>query len=228
MTDAFEAIRDRRSVRDYTGRSVSYDKLKMIAYAGLHAPTIEDLRPQSFVLVNDGRKIAEMSDNAHGQSWIQDAGGLIGVVSHDDRIETYRDDVERLAAEHLGAAMQNMLLAAHSLGLGACWVEEYESDPVERLFSDPPDNDLDEDEDASLRAVLVTGYPDSPQEDKPPLQPENHIWFDQFEERLERHRYMRGDYYGELKKIGYNAMKDAGSLGSAYKELWTKLKNAFD
>jgi nitroreductase len=228
MKDVFEAIYERRSQRRFTGRTVSYDKLKAIANAGLHAPTVNDLRDLEFVIVNDGRKITTMSDNADDQTWIRNAGGLIAVISNPQRLEAYQDDAYEYIGRHVGAAMQNMSLAAHALNLGSCWVERYNDDDVERLFSSPPENEFGSGEDERLEAVLVVGYPDGKPGERPPYQPSNHIFFDEYEERLERHKYMRGQYYEELKKIGYNLSKDTSSLLDLYKRLVQRIKELFD
>lgn len=227
MKDVFETIHERRSHRSYTGKTVSYDDLKAIADAGLHAPTVNDLRTVQFVLVNDGRKIQRMSDNAGDQTWIRGAGGLIAVITNDERLESYQDDAERLHAEHVGATMQNMSLAATALGLGSCWVERYDDRVVEKVFSEPPGNDFSDDEDESLRAVLVVGHTDRDPTDKPAMHPENHIFFDEYEERLEDHKYVRGQYYEHLRKIGYNVAKDTRSALGPYKDLWDKLLDIF-
>jgi len=227
MRDVFKTIYDRRSNRRYTGRTISYDKLKAIANAGLHAPTVNDLRDLEFVLVNDGRDITTMSNNADDQTWIRNAGGLIGVVSNPQRLNEYHDDGEAFIDRHVGAAMQNMLLATQALGLGGCWVERYEDEPVEKLFSDRVGNDFGPDEDENLEAVLVVGYPDGKPPEKPPYHPSNHIFFDEYEERLEQHKYMRGQYYEQLKKIGYNVSIDAASTFPAFTKLLERIKSFF-
>lgn len=229
MTDVFEAIKDRRSRRRFTGRTVSYDQLKVIADAGLRAPTINDLRDLSFVLVNDGRKITRVSDNANGQTWIRNAGGMIGVVANEERLNAYHQDenTNAYSHEHVGAAMQNMLLATHALNLGGCWLADYDEKTVETAFSSRPGNDFGEGEDQSLFAVLIIGYPDGQPRSKPPYHPSNHIFMDEFEERLEHHRFQRGQFYEQLKKIGYNVSKDTRSVMGAYADLLQRIKTWF-
>ena len=228
MTDVFKAINERRSRRRFTGKTVSYDQLKVIADAGLRAPTVNDLRDLQFVIVNDGRKINTVSDNANGQTWIRNAGGMIGVIANEARLASYHnEDTKKYTHEHAGAAMQNMLLATHALNLGGCWVEDYTATPVEKAFSAPPGNDFDTGEDESLIAVLVVGYPDGEPRDKPAYHPSNHIFIDEFEERLEHHRYMRGQFYEQLRKVGYNVQKDTQSILKSYTDLYNHIMDWF-
>jgi len=110
--DALEALRTRRSCRKFEARDVPRDLLEKVVDAGRLAATARNEQPWEFVVVTDKaalRQIAAMTD--HGP-FIADSPACIAVLAKDTKY--YLEDGS--------AATQNILLAAHALGLGACWV----------------------------------------------------------------------------------------------------------
>jgi len=110
--DALEALRTRRSCRRFAARDVPRDLVEKVVDAGRLAATARNDQPWEFVVVTDPaarRKIAGMTDYG---PFIADAPVCIAVLCKDTKY--YLEDGS--------AATQNILLAAHALGLGACWV----------------------------------------------------------------------------------------------------------
>ena len=110
--DALEALRTRRSCRRFAARPVPKELLLQVVDAGRLAATARNEQPWEFVVVTDAavrREIAAMSD--YGK-FIADAPACIAVLAKDTKY--YLEDGS--------AATQNLLVAAHALGLGACWV----------------------------------------------------------------------------------------------------------
>jgi len=125
--EVFEAIKDRRSIRRYTKDPVSEDLVEKILDAGRWAPSASDRQPWSFIVVKNEevkRKVAEAS--TYGK-FLADAPLGIAVVI-DPQASPRSGGVEDGAI-----ATQNMLLAAHALGLGACWIGSYNSVYEERI-----------------------------------------------------------------------------------------------
>jgi nitroreductase len=112
MMEAIEALKTRRSVRMYENKPVTNALLETIVDCGRLAASARNVQPWEFVVVTNAdvqKKIADMAP--HGR-FIADAAACIAVVCKDS--EYYLEDGS--------AATQNMLLAAHALGLGSCWV----------------------------------------------------------------------------------------------------------
>ena len=110
--DALEALRTRRSCRRFAARTVPKELIQQVVDAGRLAATARNEQPWEFVVVTDPavrRDIAAMSE--YGK-FIADAPVCIAVLSKDTKY--YLEDG--------AAATQNILVAAHALGLGACWV----------------------------------------------------------------------------------------------------------
>ncbi len=112
--DAFDTIRNRRTIRKYTGESVPHEVLEKIVDAGRLAASGNNRQPWEFIVVTEPdllRRLRIPEDH-----WIANAGALIAVVMDPD---------SRWWVEDGAAAVQNMLLACTALGYGACWLEGY-------------------------------------------------------------------------------------------------------
>ncbi len=146
--DVFEAIKCRRSIRSYTKDPVTLDLVKKILDAGRWAPSASNRQPWSFIIIKDKevkRKVAEASTNG---KFLADAPlGIVVVI--DPQVSPRSGGVEDGAI-----ATQNMLLAAHALGLGACWIGSYNSvyeEKVKTILSVPKNK--------RLLSIISLGFP---------------------------------------------------------------------
>lgn len=119
--DVLEAIRKRRSVREFTGAPVPREDLLAIVDAGRLAPSGYNFQPWDFILVTDAQVIDQIKE---GVEWIEKAGAVIAVVL---------DTTTQFWIEDGAAAIENMLLAATGLGYGACWLEGFTQTREARL-----------------------------------------------------------------------------------------------
>ena len=119
--DTREAIRKRRSVREYTGEPIPREDLETIVDAGRLAPSGYNTQPWDFVVVT-GRDMIEKLKVA--SLWMDKAGAIIAVVM-DPSSPWWREDGS--------AAVENMLIAATALGYGSCWLQGYTT-PREEEF----------------------------------------------------------------------------------------------
>jgi nitroreductase len=111
--DALEAIRRRRSVREYTGDPIPREDLETIVDAGRLAATGNNKQPWDFVVVTEREMIDELKVASR---WMEKAGAIIAVVM---------DSSSRWWLEDGSAAVENMLIASTALGYGSCWLEGY-------------------------------------------------------------------------------------------------------
>ena len=109
--DALEAIRRRRSVREYTGEPIPREDLEKIVDAGRLAATGNNRQPWDFVVVTDREMVERLKVAAQ---WMEKAGAIIAVVM---------DPSSRWWLEDGAAAVENMLIASTALGYGSCWLE---------------------------------------------------------------------------------------------------------
>uniref|UniRef100_UPI0040572B63 nitroreductase family protein n=1 Tax=Candidatus Electronema sp. TaxID=2698783 RepID=UPI0040572B63 len=112
-----EIIKTRRSVREFTAEPVEHSLIEQIISAGIWAPSGLNNQPWRFVVIRDSslrERLAELTKYAH---IVRAAPVLIAVYL--DQEKMYDRVKDHQAA---GACIQNMLLAAHALGLGAVWL----------------------------------------------------------------------------------------------------------
>jgi nitroreductase len=131
--DALEAIRQRRSVRDFTGDLIPREDLEKIVDAGRLAATGNNKQPWDFIVVTDRAMIEKLKV---ASQWMEKAGAIIAVVM---------DPSSRWWIEDGAAAVENMLIASTALGYGSCWLEGYtlpREEEFKRLLKVPEDKRL--------------------------------------------------------------------------------------
>jgi nitroreductase len=114
-----QLIRTRRSVRAYrAGAEVTRQQLEAIVDCGRLAPSANNLQSWEFVVVTDREKLQKLSELATYGRFIRDAAACIVVCG----------DLKANRSLYIdgAAATENMMLAAHALGLCSCWVQGYD------------------------------------------------------------------------------------------------------
>lgn len=138
MTDSAKInwILQRRSIRKYTDKKIPEKEIQSILKAAMYAPSAMNKQPWHFVVVDDKSLFAKfMEFHAHA-SFLAYASHAILVCG--DKVQQHDDGFWLLDC---GAATQNLLLAAHSLGIGSCWIgihpREQRKQQTRELFSLP-------------------------------------------------------------------------------------------
>lgn len=127
--DVLEAIHTRRSIRKYAGGPVDDAQVEILLRAAMAAPSAGNQQPWRFVVVRD-RALLEEVARVHPYAKMAPQAALAVLVCGDTRKQKY----EGYWVIDCAAAVQNLLLAAHALGLGAVWTGVYPSmDRVEAL-----------------------------------------------------------------------------------------------
>lgn len=115
----FEIIMSRRSIRKYKNDKVSDNTVKKLLEAAMNAPSRKNEQPWHFVVIND-REILEKIPSFHPNSKMLYEAPMAILVAGD--LDITRDIFITIDCS---AATENILLAAHSFGLGACWLGVY-------------------------------------------------------------------------------------------------------
>ena len=143
-----EAIKFRRSIRQYGGKPVSDDTVTRIIEAGIWAPSGMNNQPWKFRVLKGAEKDALADFTKYG-AIIKNAPVAVAVFLDNGAVYNREKDIMAV-----GACVQNMLLEAHSLGLGTCWLGEIVNKKKEVAAR------LGTERDAELMAVIMLGYPD--------------------------------------------------------------------
>jgi nitroreductase len=155
--DTMEAIMTRRSVRKYKDKPVSDELIRQLLHAAMQAPSAANEQPWQFIVIKD-HNVLDQVPTFHAHSHMVKQAAVAILICEDPSLEVYSGRGPLDCAN----AAENMLLAAHSLGLGAVWVGIY---PVEeringirKLLGIPS---------SVIPIALVSiGYPD----EKPPVE----------------------------------------------------------
>jgi len=154
--DTIEAIRSRRSIRRYKTDPIPKEHLEIILEAGRLAPSARNRQPWHFVIVTDGGVRVRLAGACMGQLWLARAPVMIVAVGLPEVSRAwYPIDVS--------IALQNMVLAATSLGYGTCWVGAFHEGAIKAILGIPRE--------AKVIAVCPLGVPAEqprPRKRKPP------------------------------------------------------------
>lgn len=136
--DLTQTIQNRRSIRQYTAEPVSPADLDKIIQAGIWAPSGMNKQPWKFKIVEGEAKTGLAKFTKH-EKIIDGAAAAICVFM--DKSVAYDRDKDLMG---IGACIQNMLLQAHALGIGTCWIGEIlnRKQEVEAFLSVPADCEL--------------------------------------------------------------------------------------
>jgi len=181
MDHIIESIKKRRSIRKYSSRKVAANILRQVLEAARWAPSAHNAQPWRFIVLTDASLKRKLS-KAMADVWIADlikddipsetresmskasaeqftrAPVLIVACLTMKEMIKYEDESRQkserdLAVQSLGAAVQNMLLAAHADGLGACWfcAPIFCKEFVRKILKIP--------DDVEPQALITLGYP---------------------------------------------------------------------
>ncbi|WP_419786297.1 nitroreductase family protein [Pseudodesulfovibrio sp.] len=114
--DVMQALMTRRSVRKFEDRPVAPEMVRQMLEAAMMAPSAINEQPWQFVVVDD-RKVLDAVSSVHQYIAMAASAPLGIMVCGDTSLEKYPG----YWVQDCSAAMENLLLAAHGLGLGAVW-----------------------------------------------------------------------------------------------------------
>ncbi len=120
MNEGLELLVTRRSVRKYTDEAVSDEDVEKLLRTAMAAPSAGNEQPWHFVVIRDRHTMRRIME-VHSYSSMLDHAPLCVAVLAELALEKY----EGYWVQDTSAATQNLLLAAHALGLGAVWLGVY-------------------------------------------------------------------------------------------------------
>ncbi|MGD9638788.1 MAG: nitroreductase family protein [Alphaproteobacteria bacterium] len=148
--ELFEALITRKSVRSFTPSKIEDEKLTKILEAAMQAPSAGRQLPWEFVVMTDREKLDQIGNFHKWASMTKEAPLGIVVCGNPDK-----EKHKGTWIQDCSASMENLLLAAHGLGLGGVWLGIYpEEDRMKGLkeLLNLPENILP-------LGIAVIGYP---------------------------------------------------------------------
>jgi 5,6-dimethylbenzimidazole synthase len=169
--DVFEAIRKRRTIRGYRPYPIPDEEIEKILDAAHWAPSAANLQPWEFIVIKNPatrKKIQELVEenrritvkiredpwktgfSKYNPKWISTAPVHIVVCANPAKTAPHAFGKETYKYA-TGAAVQNLMLAAHALGLGTCWLSMFNKNKLKKLLEIPKEIDV--------IGVITVGYP---------------------------------------------------------------------
>jgi len=145
--------KSRRSIRGYKEKDVTKEQLMTLIEAAQSAPSGGNCQPWHFYVIKDKKIIAEIKEKSCRQDWILTAAALIVVCAEGGRSASRYGDRGRdlYSIQDTAAAVQNILLCAHSMGLGTCWCGAFDEEKLSEILNLP--------EKFRPVAIIPVGYP---------------------------------------------------------------------
>ncbi|MEI6753586.1 MAG: nitroreductase family protein [Paludibacter sp.] len=120
-----QLISHRESIRSYDpSKPVSKDVLLQILEAGRLAPSAANLQPWQFIMVSSLAKLAEVRET-YPRAWFADAPHVLIVVGNKEKTWKRADGYNSIETD-LTIAMDHLILAAESQGVGTCWIANFD------------------------------------------------------------------------------------------------------
>ena len=145
-----DAIKSRRSVRDFKDRKPDWrDVIECIDYMR-YAPTAGKNFTLKIILVSDPKKIQKIAKAAE-QDFIAKAHYVVVVYSDPARLSNlFGERAKIYLKQQAGAAIENFLLAINDRGLAACWVGHFDENQIKDELKIPGNMEVE--------AVFPVGY----------------------------------------------------------------------
>jgi nitroreductase len=150
--EVLECITTRRCIRKYQKKEIQWDLVSNVLEAGRFAPSAGNLQNWKFVVILDEDKRNAIAEACVKQFWMAEAPLHIIIIGEPEKAKRhYGDRGERLyTVQGCAAAMENMMLEAHNLGLGSCWVGAFDEDKIRSIIGAPKE--------ARPQAIVTVGY----------------------------------------------------------------------
>lgn len=172
--ETMEAIMGRKSIRKFTDQPISQETLETILKAGMAGPSAVNARPWQFIVVRDRDMLCRMAErNGHAATPLRQA--QVGILVCGDMDLAYPRGKDYWVVDG-SIACQNMLLAAHDLGIGSVWLGTWpQMNRVknQQLLFTLPETQIP-------HSVIAFGYPDDLLPEAKPDYEENRVHFEKW------------------------------------------------
>lgn len=177
MDDIVEIIKSRRSIRNYKKEKIKDEDILKILEAGRWAPSASNNQPWRFIVVKD-------------QELIKKIGDACKILTINSFVETspliviiYTEKKHRWVDLDCGMCAQNMMLEAHSLGIGSCFIGAFRENKIKKIVNLPSE--------FNIVGLITFGYKEMEKGFSERLNLEDLIMYDY---------YRKEGYFKEIKR----------------------------
>ena len=138
-------VLSRRSIRRYEKKDIPSDILEKIIEAGRQAPSAANRQPRRFVILTDYEIKKELSKGLFNRFVKNSPVVIVGCANPKDLL------TGKWASIDTAISLQNMVVAAWTLGIGSCWIGDFKEEKVKQLLNIPAN--------WKVVALVTFGYP---------------------------------------------------------------------
>jgi len=200
-----DLLRNRTSIRNFTGEDISMDIIKYILEAGRLSPSGGNEQSWRFGVITDKEMIKKISEIAYKQKWIESAGFLIVLCTCIVEKERGGRDIQKARFQKLSEVIESMddelysflnmeehqtkipgthmVLAALEHGIASTWISYFDVDKISKLLNLPKECIASE--------ILAFGYPSNKKEPLKKKKLEEITFYNVFD--VEKSMVMSGD-----------------------------------
>ena len=135
--NVLEAIKNRRSVREYSAEPIPDDVMQRVKQALRFAPSACNFQPWRFIFVEREDLRGEIARIANNQLWIAQAPVIVVGCGSPDGAYTFMGGHGNSAEIDVAIALDHLTLAAAAEGLGTCWIGAFQEGGVKELLRVP-------------------------------------------------------------------------------------------
>jgi len=150
--EVFEAIKKRRSIRNYFKKPISGEIIDKLIEALIWAPSAGNLQSRKFYFVFNEKIKKDLAEAAFGQDFIAQVPLVVVGCTDDKIVQRYGERGKNLYSIcDVSASIENLMLVAEENNLGTCWVGAFDEKEVTKILNLPK----------NLRPIVIVpvGYP---------------------------------------------------------------------
>lgn len=136
--DFDELLKERKCIRNYSTKGVSFTDIVKICEASRFSPMAGNIFTLRLIVVSDKEKKQKLAEAALEQEFIADAPYVLVVCSDiSNLVRSYGEKAQIYSRQQAGAAIENMFLKVTELGLATCWIGAFDENAVKRILKIP-------------------------------------------------------------------------------------------
>lgn len=164
-----EALETRRSIRAFLDKPIPQKDLEYVLNAGRLAPSASNEQKWHFIVVNDKELAPKMVECCRGQQFVAQAPVQLAICTYGQREMSCKMPARTVDGS---IALTMMMLAAHDVGLGTCWLGHFDQEKVKEVLQIPTEYEV--------VAVTPLGYPAQEPQARPRKNLEEIISYNKF------------------------------------------------
>jgi len=131
-----QLIQQRFSVRSYSAKKVERKVLHEILDAARMAPSAVNFQPWHFIVIDESEEIAKFQE-VYPRNWFREAPACIVVCADHEKSWKRKSDGKDFADVDVAIATDHLILKATEMGLGTCWVCNFDVELVRQFLNLP-------------------------------------------------------------------------------------------